>query len=208
MRKVVIVTSYASKNLILKYAKTPLIGVEKGIELIAKCGLPIALGIGDFDSLDYATALEYLKPNQIVRLNPHKNISDSEEAVDYMQKLGFDEMVILCSLKGRYDHTHSLILLTKKFPKCRIYLEDDNNFITYYNKGSHVIQKQDYRYIGFFGFPQTIVSSETLLNTSKKIKLDFTDTNSISNELLDRVVEIDVHKGGVLVVLSKEKTYD
>ena len=208
MRKVVIVTSYASKNLILKYAKTPLIGVEKGIELIAKCGLPIALGIGDFDTLEYSTALEYLKPNQIVRLNPHKNISDTEEAVNYMQKLGFDEMIILCSLKGRYDHAHSLLLLTKKFPKCRIYLEDDSNFITYYNKGSHVIQKQDYCYIGFFGFPQAVISSETLLNTSKKVKLEFTDTKSISNELLDRVVEVDVHKGGVLVILSKEKAYD
>ena len=108
MRKVVIVTSYASKNLILKYAKTPLIGVEKGIELIAKCGLPIALGIGDFDSLDYATALEYLKPNQIVRLNPHKNISDTEEAVDYMQKLGFDRKVLLFSFRNLLGELHFL----------------------------------------------------------------------------------------------------
>ena len=39
MRKVVIVTSFASKNCILKYSNTPLIGIEKGIELISKCGL-------------------------------------------------------------------------------------------------------------------------------------------------------------------------
>ena len=53
MRKVVIVTSFASKNSILKYSNTPLIGVEKGIELINKCGLTPVLGIGDFDTLDF-----------------------------------------------------------------------------------------------------------------------------------------------------------
>lgn len=208
MRKVVIVTSFASKACIMKYAKIPLIGVERGIELIAKCGLPIALGIGDFDTLDYQTALEYLKPNQIVRLNPHKDLSDTEAAVSYMQKLGFDEMIILCSLKGRYDHAHALLLLTKRFPKCKIYLEDENNFITYYGKGNHVIQKQDYRYVGFFGFPEAVISVDNSAYKAKKLKLDFTETKAISNELLDRVAEIDVHKGGVLVVQSKEKTND
>lgn len=205
MKRVVIVTSFASKNSILKYANVPLIGVERGIELIAKNNLPIALGIGDFDTIDYQSVLKYLKPNQIVRLNPHKDMSDTEAAVDYMQKLGFDEMIILCSLKGRYDHSHALLLLTKKFPKCRIYLEDDNNFITYYSKGSHLIQKQDYRYVGFFGFPEAVISIDNSLYKAKKLKLDFTETKAISNELLDRIAEIEIHKGGVLVVQSKER---
>ena len=145
MKKVIIVTPFASKTSILKYSKIPLIGIENGIELISKCNLPVALGIGDFDTLDYQTALKYLKPNQIVRLDPHKYMTDTEAAVSYMQKLGFDEMIILCSLSKRYDQAHALLLLTKKYPKCKIYLEDDNNFITYYGKGNHVIQKQDYR---------------------------------------------------------------
>ena len=114
MRKVVIVTSFASKNSILKYSNTPLIGVEKGIELINKCGLTPVLGIGDFDTLDYQTALNYLKPNQIVRLNPHKDMTDTEAAVDYMQKLGFDEMIILSSIKGRYRSCAFFIIVIKK----------------------------------------------------------------------------------------------
>lgn len=208
MRKVVIVTSYASKASILKYSKIPLIGVEKGIELIAKCNLPIALGIGDFDTLDYQVALSYLKPNQIVRLDPNKNMLDAEAAVNYMQKLGFDEMVILSSLKCRYDNAHALLLLTKKYPKCKIYLEDDNNFISYYGKGNHIIQKQDYKYVGFFGFPEAVISLENSAYKLKKHKISFTDTKAISNDLLDRVVQIDVHKGGILVVQSKEKAND
>lgn len=205
MKKVVIVTSFASKSSILKYSKIPLIGVEKGIELIAKCNLPIALGIGDFDTLDYQEATNYLKSNQIVRLNTHKDVSDTEAAVEYMQKLGFDEMIILCSLKGRYDHSHALLLLTKKYPKCKIYLEDENNFITYLGKGNHVIQKQDYKYVGFFGFPEAVISIDNSAYNAKKLKLNFTETKAISNELLDRVAEIEVHKGGVLVVQSKER---
>ena len=208
MRKVVIVTSYASKTSILKYSKIPLIGVEQGIELIAKCNLPIALGIGDFDTLDYQTALKFLKPNQIIRLDPHKQMSEVEASVNYMQKLGFDEMIILSSLKARYDYAHGLLLLTKKYPKCKIYIEDENNFITYCGKGNHIIQKQDYRYLGFFGFPEAIISLDSSAYKVKKMKLNFTDSNAISNDLLDRIVEIDVHKGGILVVQSKEKNYE
>ena len=46
------------------------------------------------------------------------------------------------------------------------------------------------------------------MNTRPEMKLKFTETKAVSNELLDRVAEIDVHKGGVLVVQSKEKEND
>ena len=204
MRKVIIVTSTASKNTILKYSKVPLIGVENGIELIYKLNLPIALGIGDFDTLDYQTALQYLKRTQIVRLNKEKEISDTEGAVSYMEKLGFDEMVILASLKGRYDVTHNLLLLTKKYPNCKVSIEDDTSMVTYLKKGSHLIQKQDYKYMGFFGFPEAIISIDNSLYRAKKMKINFTDSKVISNDFLERVVDIEVHNGGVLLIQSKE----
>lgn len=204
MRKVVIVTHIAQKNSILKYSNIPLIGVGNGVEVIARCNLPIALGIGNFDTLDYQNVTSILKPNQIVRLNNENNISEVEGAVDYMQKLGFDEMVILSSLKERYDITHQLLLLTKKYPNCKITIEDENNSVTYLKKGSHVIQKQDFKYVGLFGFPEAVISVDNSQYKSKKMKLSFTDTKSISNSVLDRVIEMEVYKGGVLLVLSKE----
>ena len=80
--------------------------------------------------------------------------------------------------------------------------------ITYLEKGNHIIQKQDYKYVGFFGFPEAIISVDNSAYKVKKLKLKFTETKAVSNELLDRVAEIDVHKGGVLVVQSKEKEND
>lgn len=208
MKKVVLVTSLASKKTIMKYASLPLIGIEKGIELIAKCSLPIALGIGDFDTLNYESAMTYLKPNQIVRLNTHKDLSDTEAAVEYMQKLGFDEIIILGSLSGRYDHTHALLLLTNRYPKCKVYIEDENNFVTYLGKGNHLIQKQEFTYVGFFGFPEAVVSLDNSAYPMKKMKLSFFETKAISNKLLERVVSIDVHKGGVLMVQSRDNSDD
>ena len=204
MRKVIIVTSTASKNSILKYAKVPLIGVENGIELIYKLNLPIALGIGDFDTLDYQTALQYLKRTQIVRLNKDKDISDTEGAINYMEKLGFDEMVILASVKGRYDVTHNLLLLTKKYPNCKVSIEDDTSMVTYLKKGSHLIQKQDYRFLGFFGFPEGVISIDNSLYRAKKMKVNFTESKVISGDILDRVVDVEVHSGGILLIQSKE----
>lgn len=204
MRKVVIVTHIAAKNTVLKYSNVPLIGVGDGAYVISRCNLPIALGIGNFDTLDYQNVTSILKPNQIVRLNNDESVSEVEGAIDYMQKLGFDEMIILSSLKERYDVTHQLLLLTKKYPNCKITIEDDNNSVTYLKKGSHVIQKQDFKYVGIFGFPEAIISIDNSQYKSKKMKLSFTDTKSVSNSVLDRVIEMDVHRGGVLLVLSKE----
>ena len=204
MRKVVIVTHIAAKNTVLKYSNVPLIGVGDGAYVISRCNLPIALGIGNFDTLDYQNVTSILKPNQIVRLNNDESVSEVEGAIDYMQKLGFDEMIILSSLKERYDVTHQLLLLTKKYPNCKITIEDDNNSVTYLKKGSHVIQKQDFKYVGIFGFPEAIISIDNSQYKSKKMKLSFTDTKSVSNSVLDRVIEMEVHKGGVLLVLSKE----
>ena len=42
----------------------------------------------------------------------------------------------------------------------------------------------------------------------KKMKLSFFETKAISNELLERVVSIDVHKGGVLMVQSRDNSDD
>ena len=208
MKKVVLVTSLASKKSIMKYQKLPLIGIERGIELIAKCNLPIALGIGDFDTLDYELVSKYLKPNQIVRLKKEKDLSDTEAAVIHMQKLGFDEIVILASLAKRYDHSHALLLLTNKFSKCKIYIEDDNNFVTYLAKGSRPRQRQHYIDIGVIGFPKAMLTLDNSKYPMKKMKLDFTTTKAISNELLERVVSLEVHKGGVLVVQSKDDEND
>lgn len=204
MKKAVIVTSFASKELIMKYKDLPLIGVEKGIELIANLKLPISLAIGDFDTLDYKDALKYVKQEQIFKLSPHKDYSDTESAVEVMQKYGFDEIIILGTLQGRYDHTHALLILTCKYPKCKISLEDDMNKIFYLSKGSYAIEKGDFKYIGFFGFPKAVISVENSQYNSKKLKLDFTQTKAISNQLIDRIAEIDVHKGGILVIQSKE----
>ena len=95
-------------------------------------------------------------------------------------------------------------MLTKKYPNCKITIEDENNSVTYLKKGSHVIQKQDFKYVGLFGFPEAVISVDNSQYKSKKMKLSFTDTKSISNSVLDRVIEMEVYKGGVLLVLSKE----
>ena len=67
-----------------------------------------------------------------------------------------------------------------------------------------MIHKQDFKYVGLFGFPEAVISVDNSQYKSKKMKVSFTDTKSISNSVLDRVIEMEVYKGGVLLVLSKE----
>ena len=62
--------------------------------------------------------------------------------------------------------------------------------------------------MGFFGFPEAVVSLDNSAYPMKKMKLSFFETKAISNELLERVVSIDVHKGGVLMVQSRDNSDD
>lgn len=205
MRKLVIATSFATDRLIQKYAGLPFIGVENGIKKVFDSKEDLILAICDFDTLKYSDIKEKISDDKIIALNEKKDYSDTEEAILKAKELGYDEIIILASLQKRYDHSHALLLLLKKYAELRISIEDENNFISYYQKGNYIIQKQDYRYFGLFGFPEAVVSVDNSLYGVKKMKLDFTTTNAISNSLLDRVAIFNVYKGGVLFVQSKDK---
>lgn len=205
MKKAILVTSSASNELITKYKDFPLIGIEKGIEKIKKLNLKVALAISDFDTMPYEKALEIVPKNKVIKLSSQKDDSDTEAAIKKLLELGYDEFVILASLQKRYDHSHALLLLTKKYFPYQIYIEDDYNSITYFEKGDYTIARSSYRYFGVFGFPNAVVTMESSLYPMKRLKLDFVTTIAISNQLIERTAIFKVLKGGVLFVQSKER---
>lgn len=201
MDKVIIVTSFTSEKMILKYKDYPLIGVEKGIKKILDLNLKPVFAISDFDtfSLDEITNIDF----EIEKLPSEKDYSDTEYALIRARELYKDvEIVILGSLSKRYDHSHALLLLLKKYSN--VVLEDENNAIYCFEKGDYGLFKEDYSYLGIFGFPSCKVSLEGVYYKVENLELSFVETKAISNSFINDYVDVHVLKGTLLLVLSKD----
>ncbi len=206
MSKVILVTGSADENLVSSYASFPMIGVEKGNEILLKQNLKPFYALGDFDSYNRENIAKILPSEKIITLKQEKDESDTEAALKFaINHLGASEIVILASLYGRYDHSHALLLLLRKYRKIHLQIEDAHNRILYFEKGNHIISQEEYPYIGLFGFPNAVVTMENTKYPVKKMKLSFCEVKAISNVIQSRVSLFTVHKGSVLVVLSRDK---
>lgn len=206
MNKVCIVTSFASYESILKHKDSILVGVEKGIKHIFDLGLIPSFCVSDFDTLDYKEIEEDVKNINILKLPSEKDYSDTEFAlIKSIELFNPSEVVILCSLSSRYDHSHSLLLLLKKYINNNVKLVDDLNIVRVLKNENYYINKEDYTYLGVFGFPNAIISMKNVKYEVSDYKIDFCETRAISNEFVDDVALIEVKEGNLLLVLSKDK---
>ena len=78
-----------------------IIACDRGYVYCERLGLTPDLFIGDFDSYSGAVA-----PGVAVeRLIPEKDDTDTGHAITYALAHGFRELVLVCALGGRLDHT-------------------------------------------------------------------------------------------------------
>jgi thiamine pyrophosphokinase len=91
----------------LDYEGSFLVAVDRGLAVLEELGLTADLFVGDADSVrpDLLAGLDPQR-TRIVRLSPHKDISDLEAAFDLLTAEGRKGTVlILAGLGGRLDHT-------------------------------------------------------------------------------------------------------
>ena len=94
-----------------------IIACDRGYVYCERLGLTPDLFIGDFDSYSGAVA-----PGVAVeRLIPEKDDTDTGHAITYALSHGFRELVLVCALGGRLDHTlanlqNAAMLRLKKRP--------------------------------------------------------------------------------------------
>ena len=86
-----------------------IIAVDKGLETVHRLNIEPALIIGDFDSLADPTLLKTYAHIPIITLDPEKNATDTELALDWAISNGYKQISILNDLGGRFDHALALI---------------------------------------------------------------------------------------------------
>jgi len=180
------------------------IGADKGALFLAKKKIHMAFSIGDFDSVsENEQSWIELYSDEVIALNPVKNNSDSEAAVDEAVRRGYRMIYIVGATGVRLDHEIVNIRLCWKYPD-RVILLDDQNRSVALGEGAHRIQKNGYQYLSLFAEN----SSEISLN-GFKYELDHRviterDLYGLSNELTGETGEIYVHRGSILVIQTSD----
>ena len=181
------------------------IGADRGALHLAEQGIRMVLAIGDFDSVSEEEMKRIREfSDEVMALNPIKDDSDSEAAVDEAVRRGYEKIYIAGAFGGRIDHEIVNLRLCFKYPE-RVILTDPGNRCIALKEGTHVIKKEGYRYLSVFAQKKCEISLKGFKYPLDHRVLDETSLYGLSNEILEEEGIIEVHSGMILVIMSRDK---
>jgi thiamine pyrophosphokinase len=181
------------------------IGADKGALTLSRQNIHMVASIGDFDSIEEDAVKEIeSKSNKIIRLNPIKDDSDSEAALNYAIEQGYDDIQMYGAFGGRMDHSYYNIRLAFMHPNL-LTLYDDWNKVYALKEGLYKIKKDDYPYISFFTDSKAIISLNGFEYELNHREIDPTTIYTLSNSILNEEGTLNVEKGVVLVLQTKDR---
>lgn len=179
-----------------------LIAADGGYMHIIKNGMQPDVVIGDFDSLGKIPDAE-----NVVKLNPVKDITDMHAAAEEGIKRGFREFMLCGATGGRLDHTLANIQLIaslsqKGFPAS---IADGDRIITAVTDSEIRFDSSKKGFISVFSHTD---KSEGVFEKGLKYTLENTElTNSfslgVSNEFIGEESVISVKKGTLIIIYNK-----
>ena len=182
-----------------------LIGVDRGALFLAKNGRRMKLSVGDFDSVeekDLSLIREY--SDEMIRLNPVKDDSESESAIRLLIRRGYQKITLMGGLGGRADHEIVNLKLAEEFAG-RIWMKNDQNLITVLNEGTYEIDPAGYRYISFFAVIPSVITLEQMKYPLNERMLYPGDLYALSNEITGEKGIVRIGSGKVLMIQSDDR---
>ena len=173
---------------------------DSGYSFAKKAGLTPNLIIGDFDSLK-----EELPQNtEVVKLNTHKDDTDTEHCVMECIRRGYKDFLLLGSIGGRTDHTFANIA-TLAFLSEYDYngiARNNGEEIRILKEGSYEMNNK--KGLIFSVFPYgcesvnvTYKGAEYMLNNKT---LTYNVSRGISNVFVDDEAEITINRGRAILL--------
>lgn len=187
-----------------------IIASDRGLEILDKYNITPNYIIGDFDSIDKKILDKYINSKDIIirKLNPEKDYTDTHMAIKLAIELESTNITIFGAIGTRIDHSISNIHILKealdKDIECRIL--DNKNEIQLINKKTILEMDRNYTYISLI--PLTTRVEGITLNGFKYPLLDATleigHSIGISNEQIEKTAVIDLKKGILVLIKSKD----
>lgn len=187
-----------------------IIASDRGLEELDKYNIIPNYIIGDFDSIDKKVLDKYInnKNVEIKKLNPEKDYTDTHMALKLAIDLKSTEITIIGAIGTRLDHTianiHILKETLEKNIECKII--DKRNEIQLINKKTILKMDDKYKYISLIPLT-TKVSGVTLKGfkySLEKATLEIGHSIGVSNEQIEKHAEIDLEKGILILIKSKD----
>lgn len=181
------------------------IGADRGALVLAKKNIHMKLAIGDFDSVTNEE-FQCIQQNadEVIRLNPIKDDSDSEAALNLLIERGYQKIVFLDALGGRADQAYVNLMLAYKHQSV-VHLLDEQNDIYALEKGRYVIPKEEYAYISFFTLDKAVITLENMKYPLSKQTITLNDLYTLSNEIKGKEGILTIQEGKVLVMRTRDK---
>lgn len=178
------------------------IGIDAGSEYLLKNNFPLTMAIGDFDSISLKQFEEVSKATKVIKLNPIKDETDFEYAVNFV-KQQYDELHVYGAIGGRIDHFLAVYHLINKLTD-KVIIHDDLNDMFVLNEGSFRINNTR-KYLSVFTMQKSMITLKNVKYPLDKQTIDVDDTYLVSNEIIGEYADVIVHSGKVVIVQSDDK---
>ena len=201
------------KNFLKKHLKINkydiIIAVDKGLETLDILNINPNYVVGDFDSIDKTILRKYENTQiEIIKLNPEKDLTDTHSAINLAIGLKSKKIIIIGAIGTRLDHTianiHILKLAIDKGINIKII--NETNEITLINNSIKIYKDQNYKYISLIPLTTTVenITLKGFKYPLTKRTLYIGDSLGISNEQLQQEGEIQLEKGILILIRSKD----
>jgi len=199
-----------AERLIMSSGFEVIIAADRGMDFLYEHKITPDIIVGDFDSVKNE-ALSYFKEkgmSDIHVLNPEKDDTDSECALQIALDHGADHIIIIGATGTRIDHVlGNISLLGKAMSEGKMAeLLDTHNRIRMIDNELEIEKNKQYgKYVSII--PVCKNNKITLEGFKYPLK-DYTfegfNTLGISNEIVDDIAKITVNEGQYIVIESKD----
>ncbi len=177
---------------------------DSGYENAMKMGVKVDLLLGDFDSLGKIPNVDC----EVMRVPAEKNETDTQLAVDVALSRGADEIVIVASTQGRADHTLSLLAILEMLYEKKVHatVVNGQNRVRFVKDGGTILVRSKYKYFSLITLDKIAkkVSIEGAKYPLKNANIERGVQFAVSNEIVRNAALINVKKGSVYVIESKD----
>ena len=177
---------------------------DRGYRNAKAMGAHVNVLVGDFDSLGSIPD----DVDEIVKVPAKKDQTDLQLAINTAIDRGADDIIIIASTNGRLDHTLSLIctledLWDKKIPA---HIVNGQNRIRFLRDSGVILMKSAYKYFSVVALDKKVKGVTVNGGEYPLIKKDVHRAfqYAVSNEITKNCALIEVKRGAVLVIESRD----
>ncbi|MBR1757139.1 MAG: thiamine diphosphokinase [Lachnospiraceae bacterium] len=217
MRKRILIVSggEVSEDVLLKMLAErfdKIIAADRGLEALLRQKISPDELIGDFDSLDDRLFEKYIqnksdKDTSLTKLNPIKDATDTEVALDHALSYKPDEIVILGATGSRIDHVLGNISLLARAKEAGVsaMLVDAHNRIRLISGRTVVKKEEQYgKYLSlipYMGEAKGVTLRGVFYPLTDAV-LSSGNTLGISNEITEDTAIIEIKEGQAILIES------